>query len=182
MTVSDASPDDAVRDAFRELHGTRLHGFALLLTLGDRAVAGRLAAVALADGALRVGELRHPERAAAWLRARVVRGMGRGLARGSAPGPAAGLVELDVRPAVRAGLSRLSPLERAVMVATFVERFDRRDVATIVGRDGAAFDRLVRRARREFTAGHAAARGPEARPVSGPVTTGIRRTAERALQ
>ena len=71
----DPSPNstaEAMRAAFRELHGRRLHGFALLLTLGDRPSAARLASEALADGAMRVEELRHPERAAAWLRHRVV--------------------------------------------------------------------------------------------------------------
>ena len=34
-SVVPASPD-VVQNAFRELHGPRLHGFALLLTLGDR--------------------------------------------------------------------------------------------------------------------------------------------------
>ena len=28
---------DLIRAAFRDLHGARLHGFALLVTLGDRA-------------------------------------------------------------------------------------------------------------------------------------------------
>src|ERR687895_367576 len=61
-------PVEVVRAAFRELHGRRLHGFALLLTLGDRERAASLASDALAAGQLRVDELRHPERAAAWLR------------------------------------------------------------------------------------------------------------------
>src|SRR5262245_49203152 len=70
---STGAPDEgALRDAFRELHGRRLHGFALLLTLGDRAEAARLASDALDAGVARVDELRHPERAAAWLRRRVV--------------------------------------------------------------------------------------------------------------
>src|SRR6187431_2709085 len=71
----DRSPNsnpDVLRAAFRELHGRRLHGFALLLTLGDRPGAARLASEALAAGAMRVDELRHPERAAAWLRHRLV--------------------------------------------------------------------------------------------------------------
>ncbi|MEA2650619.1 MAG: hypothetical protein QOI85_340, partial [Chloroflexota bacterium] len=71
-TPMETSPE-LVRAAFRDLHGTRLHGFALLVTLGDHARAARLAGEAIAAGTARTSELRHPERAAAWLRRRVTR-------------------------------------------------------------------------------------------------------------
>ena len=70
-TPADPQPE-LVRAAFRDLHGARLYGFALLVTLGDRGRAARLSATALAAGASRLADLRHPERAAAWLRARVL--------------------------------------------------------------------------------------------------------------
>ena len=76
-TTSVGTPPELVRAAFRDLHGTRLHGFALLITLGDRARAARLAGEAIAAGTARMTELRHPERAAAWLRRRVTRNAGR---------------------------------------------------------------------------------------------------------
>lgn len=170
--------DDA-RAAFQELHGPRLHGFALLLTLGDRVLAARLSADALSAGSTRVGELRHPERAAAWLRAHVVRG-----ARFIDRRPIDVVVsELGLRPlgadeAVCAGLARLGRLERAALVAAIVERLDRRDVATIVGRDGRALAALLRQARGRYAAGHAERAVEE---PAGRLFDRIRATAERAL-
>src|ERR687895_125875 len=106
--------------AFRELHGQRLHGFALLVTLGDRARAGRIAAQALAEGAERASHLRHPERAAAWLRARVL-GLARkahtGRARSMTPEQRDALDAIGVEPAVADALATLDIRERAVVVA-----------------------------------------------------------------
>lgn len=147
---------DGLATAFGDLHGRRLHGFALLLTLGDRALAVRLTADALADGVARAAELRHPERAAAWLRRRVARSMPR---RRRAPSPAeerAAVEELDVDPAVIDGLAALSVPERAGLIAADVERLDARDVETIVGRGGPALERLLARARRRYFDGYAA--------------------------
>jgi hypothetical protein len=62
---------------FVELHGDRLFGFAMLVTLGDRVLAGKVSAEALAKGVERISELRHPVRAAAWLRGEVTKGAGR---------------------------------------------------------------------------------------------------------
>ena len=59
---------DARRAAFRDLHGPRLHGFALLLTLGDRRVRQHSPPRRWPPGPPGFAELSHPERAAAWLR------------------------------------------------------------------------------------------------------------------
>ena len=167
--------------AFREVHATRLHGFALLLTLGDRFQAAHLADEALDVGCARMTKLRHPERAAAWLRARVVRKAR--LRRGSddeAAARLAGLSDLAVDEAILLALSSLTNLERAALVASAIERFDLRDVATIAGRDGARLDALLRAARKSFAAWHAAA-SPLAEPPSGPITDRIRDIAARAM-
>lgn len=180
----DARPADPVRDAFRELHGPRLHGFALLLTMGNDAVAARLAAEAIAEGATRVGELRHPVRGAAWLRAHVVRGS-RALDRAhEVPASQAemALAPMGVDPAVRAGLSRVGRLGRAALIAELVERFDRGDVATIVGRDGSRLDRLVRQARQAYATGHAASLPDHDVPIRGPMVDRILDVTQRALQ
>ena len=145
-----ATHDETLQEAFRELHGARLHGFALLLTLGDQATAARLAADALAAGAVRAAELSHPERAAAWLRQRIVRAAGRGRRRSGPPHDRrrVALEALGVDDAAMAGLGALDVRERAALVAGTIERLDPRDLATVVGMDGGRLERLVQRARR----------------------------------
>lgn len=187
--MQSASSHD-LQDAFRELHGSRLHGFALLLTLGDRTRAARLTAETMAEGVARVGELRHPERAAAWLRARVLRRAGgdrgdAGARRGDAD---LALAELGVGASVAAGLRRLSVVERAAVVTTAVERLDRRDIATVLGREGRDLERLVGRAMRAYLAAASAARrnlpagGLDVPTLPGPITDRVHRAAERALR
>ena len=148
-----SSADASMRDAFRELHGTRLHAFALLLTLGDGARAAHLAGEAIAAGAAKADDLRHPERAAAWLRARVVRRARRATSRRKLDKweQLAALFNLGVDQATLAALSRMRHFERAALVAAVIERFDLRDVATIVGRSGPGVASLLRRARRTYS-------------------------------
>lgn len=173
-------PPEVVRDAFGEVHGRRLHGFALLVTLGDRSLAARLAGDALADGMTRIDELRHPERAAAWLRRRVVRALPRRERPLSLPDRRAALEELGVDDAVIAGLAAVSARQRAAVVAADVERLDLRDVSTIVNVDPARLESLLRRARGRYLAGHAAT--ADATAQAGPITELLHDIATRALQ
>ena len=46
--------DRSLHDAFVELHGDRLFGFALLVTLGDATLAGTLTGEALSKGVARM--------------------------------------------------------------------------------------------------------------------------------
>jgi DNA-directed RNA polymerase specialized sigma24 family protein len=175
-------PPELVR-AFRELHGPRLHGFALLLTLGDRARAARVAGDALSAGTTRIAELRHPERAAAWLRHRVTRAVAhdRQPVRHRPGGDAVvALGPLGVDGAALAGLAVLSTRERSALIADSIERLDRRDVATIVGTEGPRLERLIRRARERYAAAVAAQRagGPAG---TGPTATRIAALAAQAL-
>lgn len=164
--------DRALHDAFVELHGQRLLGFGLLVTLGDRALAETLSAEALAAGTDRIGQLRHPERAAAWLRARLTQ---------SARGPAWGhrrptdqerreaLMAIGVEPAAYDALASLDVRGRAAIAAAVVEGLTAADVHEIVGTD----DR-VRRARRDYmTAYVAASRRRNARPPTGTLTARV---------
>ena len=169
-------PAEAVRAAFRDLHGRRLHGFALLLTLGDRPAAARLASEALAAGAARIGELRHPERAAAWLRRRVVE-EARSVRK--QPGDSRVLTELGADASVIASIAVLGRLERAALIASAIERLDHRDVAVVVGRDGSALDRLLRRGRERYLRAHAGTDPGE--PPEGPIASHVHRLARRAL-
>ena len=183
-TTSVGTPPELVRAAFRDLHGTRLHGFALLVTLGDRACAARLTGEALAAGTARTAELRHPERAAAWLRRRVTRNAGRGGRPTRAVRPAGdgrpALEALGVDAAAFAGLSRLTTRERAALVADSIERLDRGDVATIVGVGGSRLDRHIRHVRARYAASVAEALD-DASAAHGPTAERIRAIAARAL-
>lgn len=169
-------PAEAIRDAFRDLHGRRLHGFALLLTLGDRPAAARLSSEALAAGSARIGELRHPERAAGWLRRRVVADAR--VARNQR-GDGRALMELGADEPVIASMAALDRLERAALIASAIERLDPRDVAVIVGRDGSALDRLLRRARERYLRAYAVT-GPRD-PPDGPIATHVHGLARRAM-
>ncbi len=176
---SAAPTDDArVRAAFHELHGRSLHGFALLLVLGDQGVAARLAGRALGLGAGRLDELRHPERAAAWLRAEVVRSA-RPLRSADLRPSAVPLGGLGAGHGVIAGLAALSTVERAGLIASHVERLDPRDVAVIVRRDGSRLRDLLRAARRRYLAAFLSAE-PEA-VVEGPVADQLRDVAVRTI-
>lgn len=181
--TSRATQDEMLQNAFRELHGPSLHGFALLLTLGDQATAARLAADALAAGAMRAAELSHPERAAAWLRWRVVRATGRARRRGSQPPHdrrRVALEALGVDDDAMAGLGALNVRERAALVAGTIERLDRRDVATIVGMGGSRLERLMQRARRRAM-GAAAARIEPGAGKDGPIAARIQSIAARMM-
>jgi DNA-directed RNA polymerase specialized sigma24 family protein len=172
--------DQPLHDAFVELHGRRLHGFALLVTLGDQALAGMLTAEALARGAERMGQLRHPERAAAWLRASLTeaaRGQAWGHQRPSETERRGALLALGVEPATYDALTSLDVRGRAAVAAAAVEGFAAADVHEIVGSD-----ERVRRARRDYlTAYLAASRTRNATPAGGALTARVRRAASPVL-
>lgn len=165
------------RDAFRELHGRRLHGFALLLTLGGRSEAAGLTAGALADGLDRIDTLRHPERAAAWLRARVLARAGRTR---RSPAGIGVLEELGARRSVVDALDELGKRERAAVIARLVEGLELRDVGTIIGREGRALDRVLDRGIRRYVAALGAI-DPQERQRGGPVTRRLEDAARRVI-
>jgi len=146
--------DDAtLAAAFRELHGARLHGFAMLVSLGDRRSAERAAGFALAAGASQAAALRHPERAAAWLRARTLRDLHeqRWLNRSTPVDTRrAELEALGVGDAVYRGLAGLGMDARAALVASAIERFDPIDVETILRAAPAAARHAVAQARNRY--------------------------------
>ena len=177
---TDSAPPQLLHAAFRDLHGSRLHAFALLLTLGDRRRAASLAGEAIAAGSDQLPELRHPERAAAWLRARVLRAVGSNDRRLDVAERLASLSDLHVEPAALAGLAALSRLERAALIATAIERLDRRDVAVVVGRDGDRLDALLKRSRRRYLDG-ATATPDELDGPAGPIAQRIAESAARTM-
>ena len=168
----------ALEAAFRELHGRRLHGFALLLTLGDSERAAVLAGEALTAGSTRVAELRHPERAAAWLRARVTSRANR--VADPTPRSAAATSALGVDGATLHGLAVLDVRTRAAVIGRIVEGLDMRDVGTIVARDGRDLGRIIDRGMERYATARAtmADQGNDA----GPTVELIRSIARRAIE
>jgi DNA-directed RNA polymerase specialized sigma24 family protein len=176
---------DLLRAAFRDVHGSGLHGFAVLVTAGDRSRAAALAAAALAQGTFRVAALRHPERAAAWLRCRVLRAAHRSgeSRRHSRPERHAALRELGVPEPAIAALEGLSIEDRTAIVASSVERFSMVDVAAILGRDLQATRRVVRSARRRYltAALHWLADEPEDALPGGEIAARVDEVAQRTI-
>ncbi len=165
-----------------------MHGFAILVTLGDALLAERAAGFALAAGAEQAAALRHPERAAAWLRARTLRGLPRGGShQGSASPDArrAALAALGAGDAVYRGLAALSVEARAALVASAIERFDPIDVETILDAAPAATRRAVAEARRRYlqfaVAGSADLAGLPPDGPAGELAERVERVASRAF-
>jgi hypothetical protein len=155
---AEVKADAVLRAAFRDLHGSRLHGFALLVALGDRGAAAGAAADAMSAAASRIAELRHPERAAAWLRARVVESLATsGRTRAAETERRAALRALGVAGPAFDGLAALSVVERAALVSSSIERLDPIDVEQVLGRSMSDVRRLLERSRsRYLTAARAA--------------------------
>lgn len=142
-----------LEDAFTEMHGPSLHGFALLVALGEREAAERAAAGALAAGAEQAATQRHPERAAAWLRARALRALQHESSRTASAEEGVrreALAELGVEEAVFHGLAALGTDARAALVASAIERFDPIDIETILGAGPAATRRVIAEARGRY--------------------------------
>jgi DNA-directed RNA polymerase specialized sigma24 family protein len=165
---------------FVELHGDRLLGFAMLVTLGDAALAGRLSAQAMARGVERIDQLRHPVRAAAWLRGSLTKAAERpawGHQRPSDTERRDELKSLGVDPATYDALASLEVRGRAAVVATSVEGFAPADVFEIVGSD-----ERVRQARRDFlTAYLAASKTRDVEPPKGELATRVHDAAAPVL-
>ena len=186
MPPPDLSEPTLRRAAFRDIHGARLHGFALLVSLGDRLRATRAAAEALEEGVRRSAELRHPERAAACMRARVLRSLRRGSPPRGGPGARerrAVLRGLGAADPVFEGLAALPIMPRAALVASTVERFDPIDVETILGMPSGSSLRMVARARARYVAAVTAAVHPQelADTPGGELGDRIREVAGRAM-
>lgn len=140
-----------LRAAFRDVHGPSLHGFALLLTLGDRAEAARLASTVMAEGTRRAAHLRHPERAAAWLRHRMIRAY-RDRRR---PGVTReerlmALGAIGVDEASYEALAALSLADRAALIAGEIEQLAPIDLELVLQGSPTAVRRRVSRARLHF--------------------------------
>jgi hypothetical protein len=177
----------ALAEPFRALHGPRLHGFALLVTLGDAKAAERAAGAALARGALRTSALRHPERAAAWLRAETLRAVRRRFSlphRATEEERQAVLRPLGVDRRGYQGLAGLRLDARAALVASAIERFEEVDIETILGAGPSATRHVIAEARTRYL--RAVADGPASEPRAvtptiGPLARRVKAVATRAM-
>ena len=148
-----------------------------------------MAGFSLAAGARQAAALRHPERAAAWLRARALRSLhGRPPFRQTLTAEArrAALAPLGVDEMVYRGLAGLSLDARAALVASTVERFDPIDVETIIDAAPAATRHALAEARRRYlrsAAGDDADAELEepANEQTGELATRVRNVAMRAF-
>ena len=157
--------------ALRDVHRPRLVAFAFLFLLGERAATEDAADAALVAAAGRTDQLRHPERAAAWLRRHVVRSSP--FTRRLSTDGRAALARVGVTPASQAGLAALDRLERATLIAHLVEGLDSRDVETIIDHSPRQLDVLLSRARSKYQRGRAGGGAVTPRRQSGPVHVGL---------
>ena len=182
---NDLREADLLRAAFRDLHAARLHGFALLVTLGDRARAAQAAANTMATGSQRAAELRHPERAAAWLRRAVLKELRRTpSSRHLTPAERhAALLDVGAAEPAIAALEELTPERRAALVAGIVERFALTDVATILDTNLAGAQRAIQGAQRAYlsAAAHAMRQLPSSAAAGGVLADRINRVATLAV-
>ena len=187
-TVPALDEDALLGDAFRDLHGSRLNGFAILVSLGEARSAERVAGEALAAGAEQAAALRHPERAAAWLRARTLRGLRRGRSHGrSTPDGERrdALAALGADDAVFQGLAALSLEARAALVASAIERIGPIDIETILRAGPGTTRRIIAEARDRYLRVVANLPGgpPSAPPEhpGGELASRVRGVAARAI-
>ena len=156
----------------------------MLATLGDSRLAERAAGFALAAGAAQAAALRHPERAAAWLRARTLRTLREqrfGRPAGSDERRAA-LASLGVDEAAYRGLASLDLNARAALVASGIERFDPIDVETILDAAPAATRRVVAEARQRYMRFAAGSPDEELAPATtGELAGRVQKAATRAF-
>ena len=136
---------------------------------------------------MQAAALRHPERAAAWLRARALRTLReqRRFRRAAAVDDRrAALTPLGVSDSVSRGLAALDLNARAALVASDIERFDPIDVETILNEAPAATRRIVAEARKRylrFAGGSADERRAASEEPMGELAARVHDVASRAF-
>ena len=184
VTLRASDEEGMLRAAFRDAHGARLNGFALLMTMGDHTLAAALAADALAAGARHAAALRHPERAAAWLRRRVLRTMPRRSQprQGSSDQERrATLAALGVDGASYDVLARFSLEQRAALIAGEVEGLSPLDLEVVLGAGGGSVRRKLAETRRLFLARRSAVADRTLTPDPSSLEARIQTIADHAL-
>ena len=172
-TTGHALPIEAVdaeqlQVAFWDAPAARLHGFALLLTVGDEPRAAAAARAALEAGDEHAAEMQPPEQAAVWLRRQLISEL-----RKTWPTPylppqerRAALGRMGVVEPLISSLEGMSAEGRAALIASTIEGMGMADVATTLDTDLGGAYRAVEGARRDYLT--AAARMAAGRPAATP--------------
>ena len=132
----EAEDAEELQAASLDAHAARLHGFALLLTVGDGPRAAAAAIAALEDGE-RAAEMQHPAQAAAWLRRQVIVELRRTWPTPYLPPEQrrAALGRMGVVEPLISSLEGMSAEQRAALVAGTIEGMAMADVATVLDTD-----------------------------------------------
>ena len=178
----EAEDAEQLQEASSDANAARLHGFALLLTVGDEPRAAAAAIAALEAGAERA-ESQDADQAAAWLRREVI-----GELRRTWPTPYlapgerhAVLSRMGVAEPLISALEEMSAEQRAALVVSSIEGMAMADVATTLDADLGDAYRAVEGARLDYltTAARMTAPGPAATP--GPLARRISEIRARAI-
>jgi DNA-directed RNA polymerase specialized sigma24 family protein len=145
-------PGGEAPHALPEQQGAAVHGFALILAMGDRPRALRLATEALDAAAARSHQLSTDGEAGTWLRAWIVQHIGPMPANVSLDDPARrhALELVGVSDVVAAAISTLTVEERAALLAASVEGFSLPEVATVLDCTQTMARRILKRARGRY--------------------------------
>jgi DNA-directed RNA polymerase specialized sigma24 family protein len=178
----EAEDAEQLQAASWDAHAARLHGFALLLTVGDQPRAASAAIAALEAGAERA-ESQDSDQAAAWLRREVI-----GELRRTWPTPQlppeerhAVLHRMGVADPLISSLEGMSAERRAALVVSTIEGMAMADVANTLDTDLGDAYRVVEAARLDYltTAMQVTAPGPA--EIPGPLARRISEIQARAI-
>jgi hypothetical protein len=177
MPAAGDSPPHIQPGGSSDQTATRLEGFALIVTLGDRERAASVTADAWTAAVQDTADEVNP----AELRRRILRALRSRRSHAASPTDAArrdALEQLRVSDAAFAGLAALNHRQRAAIVAAWVEHSSREDLATILELDGERLERFVAQAGRRYLKVAGAADALSA-AEPGPARSKVRAVRER---
>ena len=178
----EAEDAEQLQAASWDAHAARLHGFALLLTVGDEPRAAAAAIAALEAGAERA-ESQNSDQAAAWLRREVI-----GELRRTWPTPQlqpeerhAALHRMGVADPLISSLEGMSAERRAALVVSTVEGMAMADVANTLDTDLGDAYRVVEAARLDYLTTALQVTAPGRAETPGPLARRISEIQARAI-
>ena len=178
----EAEDAEQLQAASWDAHAARLHGFALLLTVGDQPRAASAAIAALEAGAERAAS-QDSDQAAAWLRREVI-----GELRRTWPTPQlqpeerhAVLHRMGVADPLISSLEGMSAERRAALVVSTIEGMAMADVANTLDTDLGDAYRVVEAARLDYLTTTLQVTAPGRTETPGPLARRISEIQARAI-